>query len=198
VDLLEPVKGSLQLLVHELGVRKEISDVLFAVFPNEEFAVFYGSFKDALARPDSLEPFISELQRKFNLGVTGHIMIAVRRFLTLKDFEVFTRDYVRRCCDMVEYFTKSRIAQNWEPVVTKKPLGAVIQVLQKNGYSRRFPDCFLDTLALFNKTIYCPAKHEMSTKEDERMYSVADAIAITFITVRLCQQLDDFHRKHFF
>lgn len=194
---MEPVKGSLHRLVQELGVHKEISDVLFVVFPNEEFAAYYDLFKNALAHPDSLRPFISGLQQQFNLGVTGHIMIAVRRFLALKDFEVFTRDYVRRCCDMVEYFTKSRIALHWEPVVSKKPLGAVIQTLQRNGYSRRFSDGFLDTLALFNKAIYCPAKHEMVPKEDERMYSVADAIAITFITVRLCQQLDDFHRKHF-
>ena len=68
------------------------------------------------------------------------------------------------------------------------PLGALIKKIQRDN-TVLFPEGLLDPLALFNKLIWCPAKHEMVNQVDECKFSVADAIAVTFITVRLFEEL---------
>jgi hypothetical protein len=190
---LEP----LDTLVQQLGVNEQISKVLFVVFPDNEFAQYFDLFEKAVKHPQSLQPFISELRNQFNIGTFCHTMGAINQFLSLENFEVFTRDVVRRCCDIVEWISKRKVAGKLglRPEIEQKPLGVIIAAFQAK-YAGRFPDGLLDTLALFNKVIYCPAKHEMVTNEDERKYSVADAIAVTFIAIRLCQRLDDFQKKY--
>ena|SRR3972149_5517120 len=195
---MESPREPLKEVVQKLGVCKQMSDVLFTIFPDNEFAKYFDLFNDAINRPNSLQPFISELKEQLNTGAFSHTTSAINRFLAMDSFEVFTRDYVRRCCDMVEYITKRKVAGRLrlELEIEKQPLGRIIGVFKKK-HSRQFPDGLLEALTEFNKMIYCPAKHETVSKEDERKYSVADAIAITFIAVRLCQQLDDF-QKHVF
>jgi hypothetical protein len=172
--------------------------VLFVVFPDNEFAEYLDLFNDAINHPNSLKPFISELQKQLNTGAFSHTTGAMYHFLAMDNhFDVFTRDYVRRCCDMVEYIIKRKVAFrfNLEYQLDKQPLGSVITVFMKN-FSRQFPDGLLEALSQFNMAIYRPAKHDSVSKEEERMFSVADAIAITFMAVKLCQRLDDFQRKY--
>jgi hypothetical protein len=188
----------LVMLVEKLGVQRQINEVLFVVFPGDEFAQHFDLFKNAVNRPNSLQPFISELQKQLNTGAFSHTTGAMYHFLAMDSkFEVFTRDYVRRCCDMVEYIAKRKVLGrlNLEPKFEEKSLGIVISEF-KNKHSRQFPDGLLEALSQFNRAIYCTAKHDSVSKQDERMFSVADAIAITFIVVRLCQRLDDFQRKY--
>jgi len=90
---MESTKEPLDKLVEELGVCKQISDVLFVVFPDNEFAQHFVLFSDAIKHPNSLEPFISDLRNQFNIGVFSHTMVAIPRFLDLDNFEIFTRDY---------------------------------------------------------------------------------------------------------
>ena len=152
---------SLARIVLELGVCKRICDVLIASFPEDEFTKHLGLFKDALNQPNSLQLFISELQKQLNTGATSHTAHAMYRFLAMdNNFDVFTRDYVRRCCDMVEYITKRKVAFRFdiEHQVEKLPLGGVIRAFSK--YSMQFPDGLLDALAQFNMAIYRPAKHD--------------------------------------
>ncbi len=185
-------------LISELGVCKRISQVLFLVFPDSEFANYSELFCDAVNHPNSLKPFISGLQKQLNTGAFSHTTSAMCHFLAMdNNFEVFTRDYVRRCCDMVEYIAKRKVAGRLRLGVEfeKQPLGRVIGEFKKK-HSRQFPDGLLEALTKFNEAVYCPAKHEAVNKEEERKYSIADAIAVTFIAVRLCQQLDDFQRNH--
>ncbi|XES77353.1 MAG: hypothetical protein ACBZ72_00375 [Candidatus Bathyarchaeia archaeon] len=185
-------------LLKEYGVSKRVSDVLFFVFLDDELEKYLPLFRQAVKQPISLKPFISELQKELNTGAFSHTTSAMYHFLATDDnFGIFTRDYVRRCCDMVEYITKRKVAPKLrlESEVEKKPLGRVIGLFNRQN-ARHFPNGLLEALAQFNEVIYCPAKHEHVTSEESRMFSVADAIAVTFITVRLCQQLDDFQRKY--
>lgn len=191
-------KKPLAKSVQELGVCEQISDVLFAAFPDNEFAEHFELFSDAVNQPDNLKPFISELQKQLNTGAFSHTTSAMYHFLAMdNNFDVFTRDYVRRCCDMVEYIAKRKVLGrlNLDSRFEEKSLGIVISEF-KNKRSRQFPDGLLEALSQFNRAIYCPAKHDSVSKVDERMFSVADAIAITFIVVKLCQRLDDFQRKY--
>src|SRR3989339_1844784 len=100
----------LDKLVQELGVNKQVSKVFFVVFPDNEFAQHFDLFKNTVNSPNSLKPFISDLRNQFNIGVFSHTMAAILRFLDLDNFEIFTRDYVRRCCDIVEWITKRKVA----------------------------------------------------------------------------------------
>jgi hypothetical protein len=190
----EPIEG----LMQELGASGKICKVLITVFPDNEFAKHFALFKDAVSHPISLKPFISQIQKQLNVGAFSHTTMAMNHFLAMdSNFEVFTRDYVRRCCDMVEYITKRKVAFRLRvaSMTEKQPLGKVITIFNKEC-AKQFPSGLLESLTLFNKDIYCPAKHETVSDEESRMFSVADAIAITFIAIRLCQQLDDFQRTH--
>jgi hypothetical protein len=151
------------------------------------------TFTLAVEDPSSFGKFIEELRTQFGLGVTGHVMIAVREFLSLSNFSMFTRDYVRRCCDLVEYFVKSRLACRAGVRIQHKPLGTVLKMLRRrmNG----IPAELLDNLEAFNSKIYCPAKHDFSQKENEYKYNVPDAIAITFISIWLCKEIDQLCRR---
>ena len=189
-DATEPIEE----LVSKLGVQNQVSGVLFAIFPGNEFVQHLTLFTDAVSRPISLKPFITALRKQLNAGACSHTAFAMCRFLDMdSSFEIFTRDYIRRCCDMVEFMTKCYAGHRLglESEAKKKPLGSVINLYRKKA-SGRFPDILLDNLTNFNTAIYCRAKHDSVSEENERMFSIADAVAVTFIAVRLCQQLDRF------
>ena len=130
---MESPREPLKEVVQKLGVCKQMSDVLFTIFPDNEFAKYFDLFNDAINRPNSLQPFISELKEQLNTGAFSHTTSAINRFLAMDSFEVFTRDYVRRCCDMVEYITKRKVAGRLrlELEIEKQPLGRIIGVFKK-------------------------------------------------------------------
>lgn len=173
------------------GVQKVISDLLFSVFPNDSFKEHLTLFKKAITQPINLREFIFELGKQIGLGATSHVAIVARELLSLPNFPMFTRDYIKRCCDLVELATKLQLASQLHIDVGHKPLGGVVKILHDSRYGNLVPKNLIHNLDSFNRKIYCPAKHEVLEDEGKHMYSVSDAIAVTFISMKLCQQIQD-------
>jgi hypothetical protein len=173
------------------GVQRDIVDLLFSVYPGDSFSEYFSIFAKALNQPSNLKDLIENLRVQLNMSVTSHIMIAARGLLFAKNFSMFTRDYVRRCCDLVEYITKFLLAPQLGVNVGRKPLGGIIKALKKSKYADLIPKDLIHNLDSFNKIIYCPAKHEVSENEEKHKYNIVDAVAITFISMKLSKQLYD-------
>jgi len=102
---------------------------------------------------------------------------------------MFTRDYIKRCGDLVELFVKVRLVNKLPLCKLNKSLGANVHVMQKQ-YSSIIPKELLDTLHSFDGLIYRPAKHEFVSKEI-KLFNVPDAVTVTFIALRLCQKIEE-------
>ena len=180
--------------LQECGVKKVLIDLLFSVFPGDSFKKYIDTFRDSIEQPSKMIS-ITELGIQLGERVTSHIMVIAREFLSLPNFPMFTRDYMKRCCDLVEYTVKFRLAPKLGIDVGRKPLGTVVKILGEPRYENVIPKSLLYNLDSFNEAIYCPVKHEVSEKEEGHMYSVADALALTFVSIRLCQQIRDCARN---
>ena len=172
-----------------------MADLLFSVFPNNSFRGCLETFRKAIDQPSDLSESLLELGLQLGLGATSHIMITAREFLSLSNFHMFTRDYIKRCCDLVEHTVKLLLAPKLQINVGHKSLGGIIKILRNPRYNNMIPRDLIYNLDSFNATIYCPAKHEVPEKEEEHMYSVADAVVVTFIALKLCQKIQNFVRS---
>ena len=182
------VRRTLWSSIQECGVKKVIIGLLLSVFPDDSFKEYIDLFRDSIKEPSKMIS-ITELGIQLGEGATSHLMVIAREFLSLPNFSMFTRDYMKRCCDLVEYTVKFHLAPKLGIKIERKPLGVAIKTLSKPKYDKIIAKNLLYNLDLFNKAIYCPVKHEVSGKEGEHMYNIADALATTFISIRLCQQI---------
>lgn len=188
---MEENELKLKRSVQAFGVQKDIANILFQVFPKGSFRQHFGIFEKAVNQPSSLSRYITELEIQLDLGITSHIAIVARELLALQNFPTFTRDYMKRCCDLVETVTKVPLASQLKIDAGHKPLGGIIKIMRNPKYSDIIPRNLLYSLDAFNAKIYCPVKHDVLDNKDAHMFSVSDAIATTFISVRLCQQIQE-------
>ena len=130
---------------------------------------------------------VNELGIVANVGLTSHTIVRLRSFIDAENFGGFTRDYIRRCCDLIEYLVKSPLASRCDTFVKGKPLGAAVSVLERSGLSKDL----VEKLQAFNMRIYRPAKH-MVPQEDRHMYSIADAVAVTFVCIDLARDIGNY------
>jgi hypothetical protein len=185
--------------LEQLGVGKRIVDLIFRTFPNSSFEPFFPLLRKAVQKPTILNSTILEFQTQTGLGVTSHIAIAAREILGSACFPALTRDYVRRCCDLVEFFVKSRLlheaGSEIERKMLQKPLGAIINELGRKHYvhSSASASDLLGKLEAFNLDVYRQAKHDYLNSGD-KLFSVPDAVAVTFISIRLCHYIEEFCR----
>jgi hypothetical protein len=171
--------------LREYRIQEAIIDVLIDVCPKESLDRCVSILPSATSQISSLEQLVNELGIVANVGLTSHTMIQMRSFLRLgDDFRNFTRDYIRRCCDLIEHLAKFPLATKYKVDVKNKPLGPAIQALERSG----LPEGLVEKLTVFNAKVYCPAKHEMP-HEDRHMYSVADAVAVTFACLVLAREI---------
>ena len=105
-SIMEEIEPDLRRSVQAYGVQKDIVNILFSVFPNDSFKEHLSTFKKAVNQPSNMSEFIFKLGIQLGLGVTSHIATAAREFLLLPNFPMFTRDYMKRCCDLVEHAIK--------------------------------------------------------------------------------------------
>jgi hypothetical protein len=104
---------------------------------------------------------VDSIRASLQLGATSHVAIRARAFLDLPQFHLFTRDYVRRCCDFVEHMTKDVLAERLGLDVHGRPLGAVVSRLgQLREAADLLPSRLVGGLREFNRVVYNPAKHE--------------------------------------
>ena len=96
---------------------------------------------------------------------------------------------MRRCCDLVEIAIKFLLAPKLRINVGHKPLGGVVKILRNERYDKLVPKQLIYGLDTFNAKIYCPVKHEVLGKNGKPQCSVADAIALTFICMKLSQKI---------
>lgn len=186
--VLPSVDNDIRISLEGCGVKKEIVNLLLSVFPSASFKQYYPLFIEAMEKPASLRNTITEFEIQLGLGVTSHIAIVVRELLGLSNFSLFTRDYVKRCGDLVEYFVKTRILEKLPCSKLNKSLGNIIHTLRKR-YNNKIPLELLNTLKLFDVLVYRPAKHKFDNL-GRPLFGVQDAIAVTFISIRLCQLIE--------
>lgn len=179
--------------VQAYGIQKEIVDILFLVFPNDSFKEHSGLFKEAINQPSSMGTLIHKLEMQLGLGVTSHVAIAARELLSLQNFPMFTRDYVRRCCNLVEHTMKFLLLPKLRINARRKSLGALVKILRDPRYHQIVPRGLINNLDLFDEFIYRPAKHEVLENAEKHMFSVSDAITITFISIKLCHEIQNFY-----
>lgn len=171
--------------LREYRIQEAIIDVLIDVCPKESLNRCVSILPSATSQISSVEQLVNELGIVANVGLTSHTMIQMRSFLRLgDDFRDFTRDYIRRCCDLIEHLAKFPLATKYKVDVRNKPLGSVVESLKGSG----LPKDLAEKLTIFNTKVYRPAKHEMP-QEDKHMYSVADAIAVTFACLDLAREI---------
>lgn len=175
--------------VEACNVQKGIAEILFQVFPKDSFEQHFDVFKRAVDQPSHLRASIIELEMQLNIGPTSHVAIVALELLSLQNFQMFTRDYMKRCCDLVEIVVKRLLAPELRISVGRKSLGGVVKILRDPTYDNIIPRDLAYNLDLFNAKIYCPVKHEVLDNKEAHMFSVSDAIAVTFICIKLCQQI---------
>lgn len=189
------MERELREYVRSHNVQSNVVDLLFSVYSGNSFSEYLSIFEKAVSQPSNLKDLIENLRVQFNLKLTSHIMIIMREFLLQSNFSVFTRDYVKRCCELVEYITKYLLAPKLGINVGHKPLGSVINELKKPKYAELISRDLINNLESFNRLIFCPAKHEAMESDEEHKYSQADAVVITFIAIKLAKQLYDLQRE---
>jgi len=188
---MEENELELRRSVQVYNVQKDIADVLFQVFPNDSFKQHFGIFEKAVNQPSWLSRYIIELENQLNLGLTSHVAIVARELLSLQNFQMFTREYMKRCCVLVEIMTKKLMAPQLQINVGRKSLGGVVKIFRNPIYDNLIPRSLVYNLDLFNAKIYCPVKHEVLDNKEAHMFSVSDAIATTFMSIKLCQQIQE-------
>jgi hypothetical protein len=185
-------------MLEQMGVAERIVELLFLIFPDGSFEPYFPLLRKAVEEPTLLRKTINHFQIQMGLGVTSHIAIAARNLLDLADFPKFTRDYVRRCCDLVEFFVKNRLLQQagikMERYMHRKPLGSIVSELRnKHLLHTDGSSDLLDKLQIFNMAVYTQAKHEY-LDSGSTLFRVSDAVAVTFISIRLCHNIEEFCR----
>jgi hypothetical protein len=175
------------------GVNEKISNLVLSVFPQDSFKEHYTLFTKAIENPSNLRNVIIEFEAQLGLGLTSHIAIVAREMLDLTNFSVFTRDYIKRCGDLVEHFLKVRLIEQFNLPILNKSLGSVVYALRKNR-TDALPLKLLDNLRLFDLVIYRPAKHSFDDS-GRPLFSIQDAVAVTFVSIRLCQQMEQVVRN---
>ncbi len=174
-------------------VKKEIIDLLLLLFPSGSFIEYLSFFKEAVEKPATLRKVVTQFEIESGIGVVSHIAIVARELLSFNNFQMFTRDYIRRCGDLVELFVKTRFVSKLPLCSPNKSLGANVRIMQKQ-YNNLIPKELLDTLCSFDNSIYRRAKHEFIGKET-KLFNVSDAVAVTFIVLRLCQKIEDISKS---
>ncbi len=174
--------------LEELGVKRHIAEILLSVIPNGSLVQHWATLRAAVRQPSHIARLVDDVGNQLGLAAISHAAMRARAFLDMPQFHLFTRDYVRRCCDLIEHVTRDFLALRLPITITNQPLGEVVRLL------RRFeggpvPKKLLDDLGQFNKRIYRPAKHERLS--EGALYNVADAVAITFIAIVLCRDIQE-------
>jgi len=176
---------SVRISLREYGLQETIIDVLIGLCLKESLSRRVSILASATSQISGLKQLVNELGIVANVGLTSHTIVQMRGFLDFgDDFRDFTRDYIRRCCDLIEYLAKSPLAAMYKVNVKNKPLGSVILSLKGSG----LPEDLVEKLNVFNTKVYRPAKHEIPP-EDRHMYSVADAVAVTFACLDLAREI---------
>jgi len=171
--------------LREYCMQEAIVNVLIDVCSKESLNRCASILPSATSQISSLEQLVSELGAVPNVGQTSHPIRQMRDFIRLRDrFRDFTRDYIRRCCDLIEDLTKFKLAPVRKVNVKNMPLGPAILELKRSGLS----EDLVEKLTVFNTKVYRVAKHEMP-QEDRHMYSVADAVAVTFVCLDLAREI---------
>lgn len=172
----------------EYDIREEIVDVLIGVCPQESLTRYLHILPSIMRRISRLKELVNELGITANVGLTSHTIVRLRGFFETEDrFRDYTRDYIRRCCDLIEYLVKTPLATKLEVEVRYRPLGSAVLVLERSD----LPKDLVEKLKAFNSKIYNPAKHEVP-QEDRGMYSVADAVAVTFACLDLAKEINNY------
>jgi hypothetical protein len=185
--------------LERLGVTERIAKLLFRIFPDGSFEPYFPLLRKAIEEPTLLRRTIDDFQIQMGLGVTSHIATRARDMLGSADFSKFTRDYVRRCCDLVEFFVKNRLLRqagmNVERRMHQKSLGAIVHEFRnRNLLHIDLSSDLFDKLEAFDRTVYRKAKHEY-LDSGETLFSVSDAVAVTFISIKLCDIIQMFCRQ---
>jgi hypothetical protein len=175
------------------GVKREITDLLLSLFPSGSFKEHLPLFREAIEKPESLRKKITQFELKSGIGAVSHIAIVERELLGLNKFPMFTRDYIKRCGDLVELFVKTRLLDKLPSCKPNKSLGNIIHTMQSQ-YSTRIPKELLDALKSFDLSIYRPAKHKFVGTE-MTLFTVPDAVATTLIALKLCQQIENISKS---
>jgi hypothetical protein len=171
--------------LREYCMQEAIIEVLIDVCPKESLNRCASILPSVTGQIFSLEQLVNELGAVPNVGQTSHPIRQMRDLIHLGDrFRDFTRDYIRRCCDLIEDLTKSKLAPVRKVNVKKLSLGPAIRELERSGLS----DDLVEKLIAFNTKVYTVAKHEMP-REDRHMYSVADAVAVTLVCLDLAREI---------
>lgn len=179
--------------LNKYGVNRDIATLLTSLFPAGSFKRHLPLFIEAIEKPANLKDAITRFEIELGLGITSHIAIVARELLSLSNFSMFTRDYIKRCGDLVEYFVKTRLLCELPACKPNRSLGSIIYTL-KSKYSAQVPKELLDALKSFDILVYRPAKHTFDSS-GKPLFALPDAVAVTFISIRLCQQVDQ-HGKH--
>lgn len=180
----DEIRNSLE----EYGVRKEIAELLTSLFPAGSFNTHFPLFREAVEKPARLKSTITEFEIQLGLSVTSHIAIVARELLGLSNFSMFTRDYVKRCGDLVELFVKTRLLRKLPSYKLNRSLGSIVHTM-KSRYGNTIPKDLLDALMSFDVLVYRPAKHRFDDS-GKPLFGIPDAVAVTFMSIRLCQQIE--------
>lgn len=188
-----PSNNKIRHFLENCKVKKEIIDLLLSIFPSDSLTEYLPILKEAMDKPAALKNMVMQFEMMSGIGATSHIAIVARELLSFDNFHMFTRDYIRRCGDLVELFVKTLLVNKLPLCSPKKSLGANVRIMQKR-YNNLIPKELLDALYSFDSSIYRRAKHEFVGKET-KLYNVADAVAVTFIALRLCQKIEDISKS---
>lgn len=158
--------------------------MILEVFKGRSFEDYLPIVEETIADPTLLKDLPPRLRFALRIGEISHTAVRMREMLSIdpKDFAKFTRDYVRRCCDLVEIAVKVRAANILGFQIVNKPLGAVLSALQRANLPQSE---LIEILQHFNRLIYVPAKHKVTLAPQSQLYSVPDAIVITALALEL-------------
>lgn len=179
----------------KLKVHRQVIDVALIVFPGEAFEPLMDAVRDAATSPPRLGLLLTTIPPRIGVGFTSHTLITMRHMLELGpgSFSRLTRDYVRRCCDVVEISLKARAFSNgFIRQGDKRPLGPIIRLLEEQ---EALPVALIQALSEFNAKIYARAKHEVTRQIVSHKFTTADAAVITVVAMKLSDEIHNAFRN---
>ena len=181
---------SVSRALENLGVQNDVISVVMLVFPGDSFKSLIEVVKDAAATTPRLNRMMGEVPPMIGVSLISHTLRRMRQLLSLgpASFSQFTRDYVRRCCDVVEISLKQyALDRGVVSTKDKRPLGALISLLEKD---KQLSASLAKNLKAFNTRIYVRAKHEVTRDAGSQMFSASDAAVITIVAMKLGDWID--------
>ena len=180
--------------LESLGVQDDVINVALLVFPGDSFEPLIEVVRDAAATPPKTSRILGEVPPMIGVGLTSHTLIRMRQLLSLgpASFPQFTRDYVRRCCDIIEIALKQfALDRSIVSANDRRPLGALISLLEKK---KELSTSLAKNLKAYNARIYVRAKHEVTRAVGSQMFNVSDAAVITIVAMKLGDWIDHQYR----